>query len=288
MLTGSRSRDDDVSCAGGINIHDTFACSREIRIVESIIAILKKLSDEEVKAFKKRNEGKFGKVVPWLTGAAIIAFIAALAVAVIPSLRGISWLSNASYVTLVASYAVFVLSPLLPAISLAIRFRREKSIGLLLDNARLIAVAAERGYAELMAFDLDTLRLAKYAVEGEAKAFEARTSLVVGSVEKVGLLPGILALAYAHTALPSPQLSGFGYFVNIVAWANPILFFVAIAMQPTRWRLERYGKLLEMALDAKKSIPPAIATSWPPSSLTVAAQQSRSRLAFLAKWLRFP
>jgi len=70
-----------------------------------------------------------------------------------------------------------------------------------------------------------------------------RISLVAGPIEAVGILPGLLAMLVAF-----PQLDGQPVWAQAIAYANPLVFFMAVIGHRFLARYDRMISLAELAL----------------------------------------
>ncbi|KHN68252.1 hypothetical protein DH17_09460 [Acinetobacter oleivorans] len=66
-------------------------------------------------------------------------------------------------------------------------------VGILLRNANISARSAIEYLPELIAFEYDDLELARREIAYEKDHFDKRTSILTGSLDKIGIFPSILA-----------------------------------------------------------------------------------------------
>jgi hypothetical protein len=82
-------------------------------------------------------------------------------------------------------------------------------------------------------------------VKAEREFFERRIGLYVGAIEKVGIIPGLLAL-------PSIFKDANWNWVTTVAVAMPFIYVAALRGHAYVIRLDRNVKLLELIIGRKK------------------------------------
>ncbi|WP_411065793.1 hypothetical protein [Vibrio rotiferianus] len=119
---------------------------------------------------------------------------------------------------------------------------------LIVSNAESNASTDMAHYRKLLSYSLEELRYLLLQLVSEKEAFSRRISLINGSIEKVGLLPGILALVVMFTKLPSEQSPPW---VAGIALAIPFLHIFGVGMMFLISRLERSIKLVELAITKK-------------------------------------
>ncbi|HDY7997715.1 TPA: hypothetical protein ACGUON_004710 [Vibrio vulnificus] len=117
-----------------------------------------------------------------------------------------------------------------------------------MSNAESNASTDMAHYRKLLSYSLEELRYLLLQLVSEKEAFSRRISLINGSIEKVGLLPGILALVVMFTKLPSEQSPPW---VVGIALAIPFLHIFGVGMMFLISRLERSIKLVELAITKK-------------------------------------
>jgi hypothetical protein len=92
--------------------------------------------------------------------------------------------------------------------------------------------------------DVKDLRYALRHLKSETTYFEARASLIVGSVAKVGIFPALLAFFALTQKMVIPSNS----FLQALVYAMPALYFLTFYDVPIRAKMERYAGLLELAI----------------------------------------
>jgi len=88
-------------------------------------------------------------------------------------------------------------------------------------------------------------------LKNQRLSLERRTGLLVGALEKVGIIPGIVALIAIYIR---PELNKFpAVWVQSIAFGILAMYFMGAAAHVFMVRLDRYIMLLEMVIEAKKS-----------------------------------
>jgi hypothetical protein len=123
-------------------------------------------------------------------------------------------------------------------------------LGLLLENARTTATVDARVIPRLLLSTVEDLELLLLEIKAEKEFFEKRLSLVVGTIDKIGLGPGLLAAGVSLTNLKPDQSE----WISALAYATPILYMVGLAAHFLLMRLDRFVKVVELAVSRKKSL----------------------------------
>lgn len=74
-----------------------------------------------------------------------------------------------------------------------IKYFFNEPVGILLRNANISARSAIEYLPELITFEYDDLELARREIVYEKEHFDKRTSILTGSLDKIGIFPSILA-----------------------------------------------------------------------------------------------
>lgn len=122
-------------------------------------------------------------------------------------------------------------------------------IGLLLENASATATVDARLLPRLIRSPIEHLELLLLELKAEKEFFEKRLSLLVGSIEKIGLGPGLLAAGISFSNLKTDQSD----WISALAYATPVLYVFGVAAHFLLLRLSRFVKLAELAVARKKS-----------------------------------
>lgn len=120
----------------------------------------------------------------------------------------------------------------------------------LLRNANVTATVDARVIPRLLQSPIDHLELLSLELKAEKEFFERRISLVIGSIEKIGLGPGLLAAGVSLSNLKEGQ-SGW---ITALAYATPVLYIFGFAAHFQLMRLDRFVKVVELAVSRKKSL----------------------------------
>lgn len=122
-------------------------------------------------------------------------------------------------------------------------------IGLLFENASAATAVDARLLPRLVRTPIEHLELLLLELKAEKEFFERRLSLVVGSIEKIGLGPGLLAAGVSLANIKTDQSD----WIGALAYAMPVLYAFGVAAHFLLMRLDRFVKLAELAVARKKS-----------------------------------
>lgn len=180
----------------------------------------------------------------------VFPFCLALTLAFALYLTGEKWLTMVSLTALLVAYFGILIYPLVALlIHRSSAWKALKNpFSILLTNARMAAAVDQRYIRALRSRSEAELRFLKFQVDSERAAFEKRLALVVGSVEKVGVFPGFLAIAVVLVRLGDQQPD----WVYAVAYATPALYVMGAMSHFLLMRLERQAGLVKLVLDFKK------------------------------------
>lgn len=155
-------------------------------------------------------------------------------------------------ILLVLSYLATLAYPFLLAWTnrLALSAAVKNPLSLLLQNASATATVDARVMPRLVRNAVEDLELLLLEIKAEKEFFERRLSLVVGAIEKIGLGPGLLAAGVSLSNLKSDQPE----WVSALAYATPILYLFGVAAHFLLMRLDRFVKVVELAVSRKKSL----------------------------------
>ena len=96
--------------------------------------------------------------------------------------------------------------------------------------------------------DNRALEISLIEMKAERAAFEKRVALIVGMMDKVGLLPGIVAI---FVSLPKIKAIDIDW-VLAIAYAMPFLYFMGLWSHYLMSKMSRHISLMEYALEQKK------------------------------------
>lgn len=221
--------------------------------LESLFRILHASSCFEVRQRKRRANSLEKKL---LNRFVILLQIAPFCIALslmllVKFLDAPKYLITVSLLALLVSYISILIHPFLLvwAHRQSIKGAVKHPFGILLRNASNTAIVDARYIPMLMVKPLEYVELLLLEVKAEKDFFERRLSLIVGSIEKVGLAPGLLAAAYSFQNVPKGQ----NEWITVLAYATPILYLFGAAAHFLLMRLDRHVKLLELVVARKKS-----------------------------------
>lgn len=162
------------------------------------------------------------------------------------------WFKFISLFSLVLFYVSYYLQPFIlmyenrRAISKAI----SNPIVIQLENAS-IKMPVRRRYQEyLMSRKIEDLKFTLDLLENQRRDFEHRVSLLVGSIDKLGLTPGLLALIASWDKLQNISYD----WVLALAYIIPFLYAFAFYCRMTISKVESYTSLLKLTIDEKEHL----------------------------------
>jgi hypothetical protein len=126
-----------------------------------------------------------------------------------------------------------------------------RPIGIFLQNAQLSMVIDERFLRFLVCIPVEHLELMHLEIEAEKDFLERRVALVMGAIEKVGIIPGMFATLFSLSKLD--QLAHHSEWIMIFAYTTPLLYIIGVIAHFLIMRLERYVRLLELVIEKNKN-----------------------------------
>ncbi|AZF38402.1 hypothetical protein C4J88_3637 [Pseudomonas sp. R4-39-08] len=168
------------------------------------------------------------------------------------------WLYNVSWGLIAISYLAMFFYPLLGVLLYRhslIKIFTAPFANLLEWNVKTLMQVEARYLPELAALSRETLKLGALELKSERDSLERRTHMVTGALEKVGILPGLLALAVAlsslDTMLASVGITAHTEWLLAIAATNTFFFVLCCYVQFMIVRYERMIALTELAVDCK-------------------------------------
>ena len=126
----------------------------------------------------------------------------------------------------------------------------EKPERVILFNPILTAQADLAVTDKLMAIKLQTLEMAAMQLQHEIGAFHRRMGVVIGTLEKIGIFPALLALYVIVYKLGGFEVG----WSSIITSTLPILYLVGMFAHYQLLRLERNHRLIELVINRKQEI----------------------------------
>lgn len=221
---------------------------------ERLFLLLRAASRYESRTMKRANQQQRGYLIRnfawWFQ---VVPFAVAAIIAIARSYYGASEnVAIAGLIFLLVSYVATLLHPFI----LAWVHRRtlvvaaKNPIGLLFDNANATTRVDARLITRLLRSPIEHLELLHVELKSEREFFERRLSLIVGSVEKIGLAPGLLATSISLSNLKSTQTD----WITALAYMTPVLYVLGVVSHFLLMRLDRFTKIVELAVAQQKSL----------------------------------
>ncbi|MCK3865492.1 hypothetical protein [Pseudomonas sp. B329] len=232
----------------------------EIEKYLHINAQIEQTYKQTIRNSRKQNQAgwdyRFGVLYFWL--AVVGPSILAIVLAGLGKAFQAYWWFSVSWGLIAFSYLAMFLYPLLGVLlyrhSLMKMFTAPFA-NLLEWNVKTVMQVEARHLPELVALSRETLKLGALELKSERDSFEKRTYMVTGALEKVGILPGALALiiglsSFAKT-LDSAGITAHMDWIFAVAAANIFFFLMCCHVQMMLVRYDRMIALTELAVDCK-------------------------------------
>lgn len=219
--------------------------------IDSTYRIIKAINDFEGKQYRESQKSKYSKFTTRLYFE-IIVFPFCVAVILGFSKRFLGapgWVSAPGLLALLISYLGIIVHPIVSAI--LNRKNILKSIrdpfGVILNNSKISAKADRKYFNYLKSKPTSDLKLIQKNLISEKNDFQKRVSFVVGAIEKIGIVPGVLALYVTYTKLSGPVPD----WVSMIAYATPILYVLGATAHFYILKLEKMASLLELVIEEK-------------------------------------
>ncbi|MGF1836428.1 hypothetical protein [Photobacterium sanguinicancri] len=219
--------------------------------VDKLFSIVKEISRNEVGDRKNNNCSKNRKLERLLfLLMVIVPFSLSLIICLIINyVYNDDWLIYLALFFLSITYVSILVNPVITIFvnRKAIVKTAREPFSIICENAESHAKLDLVKYRELLTYSREELDYLLLQLKAERDAFTKRIYLVNGSIDKVGLVPGILALIVLLTKLPGEHVS----WIFALAFSSPILHFFGIGMFFLISRLERVIGIVEAALKSK-------------------------------------
>lgn len=215
--------------------------------IEWWFATISSFNEAERRAIKSRSSSWDQGVGKYLFyGLFLFPFILSVLIAIIALLGEWRVLLVISVLILAFSYLGLVIYP-----CVGIWIHRNtvwngitNPFSLVLSNSKLTA-AVDREFLETFSSQSpEAVRFIIMELRAEKDSLERRLALIVGSLEKVGIIPGVLALAVVLSKLGEGQPD----WVYVVAYAVPVFYAFGVISHFLLMRLDRVIQLLELVL----------------------------------------
>lgn len=221
--------------------------------VESLYQLAEEISDKEIKERKNINKKEDRRIFSYFVWICLAPFSAAVTLALANK-----WyfkepfLGNVALFFLLFSYLAIMIQPFHSVwIFRKSIFRSIKNpFSVILNNSKIIASADNVLVEKLLDRPIEHLSFLRLELKAEKNALLKRISLVIGAIEKIGLLPGILALLVTLGRLGKSQPE----WVYILAYVTPVFYVFGIVMHSLISRIERINMLIEYAIELKKQL----------------------------------
>ncbi|MGI0120351.1 hypothetical protein [Zooshikella sp. RANM57] len=223
-----------------------------VNSVESLFRIVRHINNRE--RFRRNSQEKIEQnrhVNRLFLFMVIIPFSIAILITIVRrSFNLDDWLIIPALAMLAISYLGLFIHPCLEV------FIRRRSLcrviknpmNIILDNAKSCADVDVKLLRYLRAKPIEHLNFLKIEINEEKLGIQKRVSLLVGAVEKMGLLPGILAMLVTISRLGEDQPE----WVYAIAYATPLLHIFCVLVHQLISRLDRISSLIEHVVEVKE------------------------------------
>jgi len=222
----------------------------------SIFNEIKSLNDTQRKVMKEEENKSYFRGEKVLMWAPIFSSIAAIILNLVSNLLKTHLLFQISLFFLVISYLAVVVSQ---SIIIPIWFWTStrkilrNPLGAIINNAMKYAAIDATHVSNLCKYEPDALKSVLVELKAERAAWERRTSLLVGAIEKVGIIgiiPGLFALS---KSVNLGLIPGFPVlWIQVLAYATPLFYGLGFMSHTLMMRFDRFIMLIEMIIEGKK------------------------------------
>ena len=225
--------------------------------INEIFGIVQSLNDADRKLIKEESKKSYFRGERMLRWLPVGSFVAAGILAILSKWLDIKPLSQVSYLILLLSYLSIILSQI---IILPIKFWTQRKLmvnpsGYIIDVARKYSEADVQHVNDFYKYETYALKYALVQLKAERAAFERRVAMLVGALEKVGIIPGLAALIAIYIR---PEVTkSLTEWITVIAWATPFIYGMGMQSHLHMSILDRHIMLTEMAIEAKESARPA-------------------------------
>ncbi|AXI61935.1 hypothetical protein DLD99_16125 [Pseudomonas kribbensis] len=195
----------------------------------------------------------------WL--AMISPSILAVLLAIISTFYNAQWLYITSWGLIAMSYLALFLYPFIGIVLYRhslIKVITAPFASLLEWNVKMVMHVDAQYLPQLISLPHETLKLGALELKSERCGFEKRTYMVTGALEKIGIIPGSLALFIGISTLTktldSVGVSASMDWIFAVTVANIFFFFMCGYVQMMLVQYNRMIALTELAVELKKEL----------------------------------
>lgn len=228
-----------------------------LRIKARIEQAYKRTVRTNHKQHKTSRNSRLGTQYFWF--AMICPSVLAVLLAILGKSIDVYWLFNVSWVLIAVSYLALFSYPFIGMVLYRHSLKKvfAAPFATLLEwNVKPVMQVDAQYLPELAALSHETLKLGALELKSERSGFEKRTYMVTGALEKVGILPGSLALFIGISTLIK-TLDGAGISARVdwvfaVAVANIFFFLMCGYVQMMLLQYDHMIALTELAIELKK------------------------------------
>lgn len=219
------------------------------------IMIINSLLEKEREERKKNNQSQQYAQVDrlfWI----LVAFpaVAAVMIAILSKIADLPWLYTTSISSVGLSYigyTFYVTSSIWTSRSKIKEFVQNPLTPQL--NSATAAITIDHAFLpKLQELTLLDLELTQLELKAERDGLEKRTGLVIGTIEKLGIVPGILTTVLAYHKIGSAESLG-NQIVFALTFALPFLYIMGVVAHSSITKLDRLLKLIELSISKKKT-----------------------------------
>lgn len=219
-------------------------------MTDSIYRSLKNLSYREIK-LRKESKPKYTSTFVWkFQLASMLMMVMSILSALIYALVKIELLKYISVYGLAITYLIYFSTPVVVLIenrNSIVNFLSNPMIDYF-SNAEISSNLRLKYLNYLLKKSDVALKLTLNQVRDEKYNLENKISLMVGSIDKVGLTPGLIALAASWDKIENIKYD----WVLVIAYTIPLLYAFSIFCYMTLYRLQSYIEFLELVIDEKR------------------------------------
>jgi len=213
--------------------------------VDAIISTVKALNKGKKWEYKREFRSLPNILSIWLP---ITLFILGASLAFINRWVQSPWLSVVALCLLLLMYVSITVGTVIDLLTLWPSMR--DLLGTIVETSRMFANADAPHVNELFKYQQQDLQYVLVELKAERGAWERRVGVLIGAQEKIGMIPGLIALIAALSRLQGDPLPSW---VVGVVYALPVLYFFGLCSHILMTKLDRGIMLLEMVIDTLKN-----------------------------------
>ena len=236
-----------------------FNCEEYFKVIASIESDCKCVMQPRRNQYRESKSFRFESRYFWFAVVGLSGF--AIFTAVMWRVFGWHGFMVVSWISLSFSYVALLIYPVVGVVLHLDSLKRVLSApfsSLVELNVKSVMQIDAQHLSDLEGLSIETLKLGALELRNERASFEKRTHMVAGALDKVGIFPGLLALAVGISSMVK-LFDGAGISIHmewifILAIANVFFFMLSGYVQIMLVKYDRMVAITELAIDSKKDV----------------------------------